>query len=460
MRRRTVIIGSLLIILFCFEIAISYSNYNSNLASPNASTSNNFFRRRILNELSSIPQVTGLDKQINQFIHKWHVKGASVAIVKEGKLVYAKGFGYANEDSLEMVQPEHLFRIASVSKLITAVAIMKLVEENKLTLEDKVFGQAGILNDSMYLDYRDRKVEDITVKHLLEHSGGWATRWYGDPMFATLEIANKLNVPAPATLEQVIHYVLKKHRLYFRPGTRSYYSNFGFAVLGEIIEKVTGIPYEDYVKYEVCAPLGIENMAIGHNLYQEKHKGEVTYYDKPGAPTRLSCYGDSEMVPRPYGGTDVEALSAAGGWVASSVDLMRLLVAIDSFDSKPDILSAKSLEVMTQPEKEYLSPLGWRATNKYGTWYRTGTLAGTSAVLVRTSEDISFVMLTNTSTWRGAYFSRDMKKMMEHAIHNVSQWPNHDLFEYQFPSNISPIPPQWWVKKDNNKDVLSLLKKQ
>ena len=261
-------------------------------------------------------------------------------------------------------------------------------------------------------------------------------------MFATLEIANRLNIEAPAPPESIIQYILKRHRLYFRPGTRSYYSNFGYVVLGEIIEKITHSSYEDFVRKEVLAPIGILDMYIGNNLYEERYKGEVTYYDKPGAPLRLSCYGDNKIVPRTYGGTNVEALGSAGGWIASSVDLMRLLVSIDGLESKPDILTDKSIKLMTSPDVDHLSPLGWRATNGEK-WWRTGTLAGTSAILERQNEELSWVMVVNTSTWRGARFSRDIKYMMERAISSIDQWPDHDLFNYQLPMHVSPIAPKF-----------------
>ncbi len=87
------------------------------------------------------------DSVMESFIRRWQVSGASVALVKHGKLVYAKGYGLADKENNEPVQPTHLFRIASISKLVTAVGIMKLVESNQLSLNDTVFGENGILND-------------------------------------------------------------------------------------------------------------------------------------------------------------------------------------------------------------------------------------------------------------------------------------------------------------------------
>lgn len=109
------------------------------------------------NEYSYLYDLKHVDSAMTGLLKDWRIAGASVAIVKEGRLVYAKGFGYADKESKDPVTPNHLFRIASVSKLVTAVAVMKLAEEGKLDLDDKVFGDEGLLNDSIYLDIADKK---------------------------------------------------------------------------------------------------------------------------------------------------------------------------------------------------------------------------------------------------------------------------------------------------------------
>lgn len=445
------LITTILTLFFYFEVALTssgpyYTDSNSKLESPQ-------YKRRVTNELSATPHLEILDKKIQTFLNIWQVKGATVGVMKEGRLVYAKGFGYADEEKMEVVQPEHLFRVASVSKLITAVAIMQLVEEGSLSLDDHVFGSQGILNDSIYSNIRDKNVEKITVRHLLEHSAGWSTRG-GDPMFNTLKIANRLNVETPVSVQDIIRHELKYKRVYFTPGSRSYYSNFGFVVLGEVIRKISGLPYEFYVKHEVLAPLGIEDMAIGRSLLKDKYPAEVHYYDKPRAPHRLSIYGTGQMVSRTYGGTDIESLSSAGGWIASSIELLRLLSAIDGFSEREDILSAESIETITTPRKSHLSPLGWRDVNSKDEWWRTGTLAGSSAILMRRPDNICFVMITNSSNWRGSRFSQDMKYMLDKAIDQVQEWPQHDLFEYQFPKDLAPIPPAWWITKNDTREII------
>ncbi|HNT41449.1 MAG TPA: serine hydrolase domain-containing protein, partial [Tenuifilaceae bacterium] len=137
---------------------------------------------KITNALTSSSEYEWLNNAFSSFIAKWELTGASVAIAKDGRLIYARGFGYASKEENIPMEPYNLLRVASVSKLITATAVMKLVEENKIQLDSKVFGPNGILNDNIFLNYKDKRVEDITVKNLLNHSAGWSTRW-GDHMF-------------------------------------------------------------------------------------------------------------------------------------------------------------------------------------------------------------------------------------------------------------------------------------
>jgi CubicO group peptidase (beta-lactamase class C family) len=378
------------------------------------------------NALSAVEDLKYQDKLIENFLRKWGIVGASVGVVKDGKLVYAKGYGYAEKDKVS-VEPYHTFRIASVSKLITAIAVMKLIEEDRLSLDDTVFGPNGILNDAVYCKSKDSKIYNITVRHLLVHTGGWSTRTYGDPMFQSLEIASKMKAPAPAGEEAIIEYVLSK-RLPYAPGTKYDYSNFGYFILGKVIEKIADMPYETYVQRAILYPLDIFDMQLARNLCKDKFDKEVFYYDHQGAEKRLSCYGTGELVERPYGGSDIEVLGAAGAWIASPASMLKLLAAVDGQDSKPDILSQQTIDMMTASNEDEERAMGWKG-NKNGKWYRTGTLIGTNAMLVRQSDGISWMMVTNTNVWTGPRFNFEINNLMNRVIQSVEEWPDVDLFE-------------------------------
>lgn len=399
---------------------------------------------RLNNEHSSYYELRSIDSVFSKFIRRWGIAGASVAIAKDGKMVYTKGFGKADKETGEFVQPDHLFRIASVSKLITAAGIMKLVEDGYLELNDYVFGPRGILNDSIYSKILDPKVKDITIRHLLKHQGGWSASM-GDPMFETLEIALKMNVPPPADPVTVTQYMLAK-RLHFKPGTKSSYSNLGYCILGQVIEKVSDVTYEKYIQSKILNPLGIYNMQIGKNLILDKALNEVSYYDYDGALSRLSIYGTGDFVSRTYDGTNVEGLGAAGGWIATSSQLLKLVLAIDGFDTKPDILSVASIEAMTSGVEAGGSPLGWKGVDAKGNWWRTGTLAGTSALVMRQADGTSFAVILNSSTYKGPRFTTEINKAMQKALNGIEEWPSHDLFSYFEPTVVRPIPPNNWPK--------------
>lgn len=191
-----------------------------------------------------------------------------VAIARQGKLVYARGFGYADTAAGIETQPYSKFRVASISKLVTAVAVMKLMEEGKLSLDDKVFGPDGILNDSCYCYPRDKRVFNISVAHLLSHEGGWSQR-YGDQMFMPHVIAREMKCSLPVDTRTIVRFALSK-RLHFTPGTGRSYSNLGYSILGLVIEKISGMPYEDYCTTAIFEPLGIYDIVPGKIFRKRK----------------------------------------------------------------------------------------------------------------------------------------------------------------------------------------------
>lgn len=390
---------------------------------------------RIPNNYSYNNEFEGFDSQMEKFMDKWGIVGASVAIAKDDKLVYAKGFGFADRETSQPVQPYNLFRVASVSKLVTAVGIMKLVEDGVISLETNVFGRNGILNDSVYCNYIDPRVELITVRQLLEHSAGWTNR-YGDHMFMPTVVAKKLNKQLPVDDNDIIRFALM-HRLHFQPGSFSSYSNLGYAVLGKVIEKVSGVDYENYIKTRVLYPLGIYDMSIGGSYLSERKEIEVKYYEADNSILVEDYKGTGEMVLRSYGGNDIKSLGAAGGWIASATDLTKLMLSINENPYFKDILLPESIETMVNPLDLQKSPLGWRRINDFE-WVRTGTLASTSAIMVQRKDGVSYVVISNTGSWKGADFTSEIERHMNKSISSIHSWPELDLFKMDF-ANMKPL---------------------
>jgi len=383
-----------------------------------------------LAQLSSTQQTALLDSMAEDFIQQWDIQGMTLGVVKDGKLVYAKGFGYAEKERNLKAKPHHLFRIASASKLVTSVAIMKLVEAGKISLDSKIFGENGVLKKYNHW-IADPILHKVTVRHLLTHTAGWRNYLRTDPMFVPVLVAQAMKVPSPISFEETIHFMLSQ-RGHFEPGSFYDYSNFGYCLLGTVIEEVTKKPYENYVREDILNSIGAGRMKIGKNRYKERFPHEVRYYEAEGSARNISIYNPTDSASRVYEGNNTEALGAAGGWIASSVDMLRLVCAIDGFETKKDILSKESIAEMTKfNEKDSIRtnqhPLGWKQITPEK-WWRTGNLSSTNISLTRRNDGYSWVLITNTGSWRASFFPYEMEGMMNRALQKV-QFPNHDLFE-------------------------------
>jgi CubicO group peptidase (beta-lactamase class C family) len=349
------------------------------------------------------------DAQMQAFLSKYQIPGATLAVAKNGKLVYMRAFGTADQAGTELTRPDHMFRIASISKPITSIAIMQLIESGQLSLSDKPFGPGGILNVDPYFanaSVTDLRVYDITIQNLLEHAAGWNrdlpitpnppppypfSFGASDPIDFPLHVTQTLGEPNPVTRRGLIKFLIQKG-LDFAPGTEFNYSNVGFLVLGEVIEKKTGMTYENYVKQNIFAPLGIYDIRLGKNLLADKREREGEYNN---AFTNLSVYGTGQFVPWQYGGASVEAMDAHGGWIATARDLVRLLTAIDGFPSRPDILSAASLQTMTTPSANNINYAKGIGVNSAGRWWHAGALFGSYSWMVRDNNQVTWAVIMN-----------------------------------------------------------------
>ncbi len=375
-----------------------------------------------------VPQLANFDAAMLNLMTTYNVPGGQLAITYRGRLVYNRGFGFSNKATQDLVYPKSLFRIASVSKPVTAVACMKLFDQGLLNLDAKIFGTGGILNDAKYQNILDPLCSNITVRMLLQHSGGWNRNISGDPMFDAYNIATKMGVSSPPSPAVVIQYVLANKMLDFKPGSQSQYSNFGYCVLGRVIEKITGQSYEDYVTNNILVPLGITDMQLGSNLLANQLPNEVNYYDYPGAPLAYSVYTNSTLVPWPYGGFNVEFMDSHGGWVSSGEDLLKLVCAFDRFNTRPDILSTATIDTMIKPSAHDPNYGFGIAVNAYNNWWHIGSLPGTTSEIVRNgNSQLNWAILLNTRDQAGNINSA-MDNLVWNVLPSITSWPAFDLF--------------------------------
>lgn len=388
-----------------------------------------------------VPQMTQADNLIKSFMKTYSIPGLTIALSKDGKIVYMRGFGYEDRAKTIPVQPNNLFRIASCSKQITAIAIMKLFQEGKLSMSSKVFGTGGILKNAPIIStatISDARIYEITVEQLLEHTAGWdrsvncnpnPTPPYPyffsgcDPINNPLSVSQELGISNPVSENYLTKYLLQKG-LNFVPGSKYAYSNIGYLCLGAIIEELSGKTYENYVKSEILEPLGIYDMHTGGNLLSDKQEREVEYTSAEG--TNLSVYGTGIQVPWTYGGMNVHAMSAHGGWITTARDFVKLLCAVDGFASKPDILSAATITEMTSPPA--VSPnyaKGWQV-NSFGNWWHTGAIPGTASQVVRASNGYNWFIIMNNRYNSNSFWSA-LDNLGWNIINNTTTWPTWDL---------------------------------
>jgi N-acyl-D-amino-acid deacylase len=384
---------------------------------------------------TAVPELASFDRVLTTLMGKWGIPGGAIAVVKDGRLVLARGYGYADADAKSPVAPNALFRIASVSKPITAVAVLQLAEQRRLDLDAKAFALLPGLTPPPGATV-DARMDAITVRQLLSHLGGWDRTRSFDPMFRATQIAEALGTAPPAGAEAVIRY-MRGQPLDFAPGERYVYSNFGYAVLGRIIEQASGQSYGAYVTESVLRPMGITRMRLGRSLLQDRAPGEVRYYDGSGlAPSVFPAGG---QVPWPYGGFHLEAMDAHGGWIASAVDLAKFIAAVDGLATRPDLLRPETVALMTaRPPavwdgSAFHYAAGWLVRPQQGNWWHDGSLPGTSALIVRTGTGLAWAVLFNArSMVAGSTFEQEVDPAVWQAVAQVATWPAHDLFS-QFP---------------------------
>lgn len=380
-----------------------------------------------------VPQLTSFDGLMQQFIQARGIPGAQLAVGVQGRLVYARGFSWnANPD--EVVQPTSIFRIASVTKPFTSAAIMRLVQEGKFKLDDPV---VKILDLTPPKGQKpDPRLKQVTILNLLQHQGGWDRDLKDsyDPMFHDEIISRALDVSLPISIKDIVTY-MNGQPLQFDPGTKYVYSNYGYCLLGRVIETVTGKAYADYVQDTILTPLNIHGMIQGRSLEKYRAHGEVAYYAQATKVPSVFGAQAPAKVPAPYGSFNIENMDSHGRWVANAIDLVRFAQSFDNPQHDP-VLSKDSIDrtfavPATGMDHGTYYACGWqvRPINKHGqnTWH-SGGLDGTATLLVRLVGGIDYAVLFNQRDDPSGLSYDDMDAALHTVIDPVQTWPDHDLF--------------------------------
>jgi CubicO group peptidase (beta-lactamase class C family) len=356
------------------------------------------------------------DYKLAQFILDRNITGISVALTYDDRLLYASGFGSADREAKVNVTVHDRFRLASVSKSITAVAALKLVESGALRLGDHVLGDGSILGDTFSSKTYNDWERNITVQDLLEHSLGFVdVDMCGDGCDPTY-----LEKLLALDQWQLVGALLDQYTPSHAPGTFANYSNFGFFLAGRVIEAASGVvPYQDYVQEAVLRPLGIVNMTLA---LDERQEHEVKYYDaeKPDGPYKFH----------------VHRRDSVGAWIATPIDLTKLLTAINGIPGRPDYLNQSTIDILFEK-----SPI---ASSSYAKGFtvrsdehglidaaKDGGYSGTrSFVNINFRNKTTYAIVVNSEMpWDERFGGAlDLKTLMDNLTWPIEEWPSYDLF--------------------------------
>jgi len=318
--------------------------------------------------------IPDLDNKIIAFMSTYNIPGASLAVSKNGKLVYMKGYGFADTATKELVTTADRFRLASVSKTYTGVAIMKLFQEGKIDLDGKVFGAGSILGTDYGTPPYNPNLTAITVRMLLQHiTGAWGAATGGDVIDQNPTYTNK----------QLLDWIIDTRPMPDTPGSIFDYSNVNFFILGRIIEKITGLSYYDYIQ-SIMNIIGATATESAGRTLADRKPNEVVYYGQGTDASFVYTIG----FPR----RDADA-----GLIATARDVLKLITAVDGFPTRPDILNAATITQFTTPSvvfAGYACGIGiWSAQHL---WFNDGSLPGTRTWFMRHDNGMCVALLLNS----------------------------------------------------------------
>jgi CubicO group peptidase (beta-lactamase class C family) len=273
---------------------------------------------------------TGVHAVMRDFMQSHAVRAGQLAVRRNGTLRLAAGYTWA-EPGYPETRADNLMRVASVSKAFTCAAIRSLVQNGQLDLDDEVFPLLDITNVALPGQTKDGRVDDITVRQCVEHTGGWVRRVSTmDPVFRARDIARALTLPGRATKRDVARYMYGEPLQYTPGDTSTYdagdrYSNFGYVLLGLVVERVSGMPFRDYLAQAVLQPLGVDGeVFVGATERAGRRAGEVAYDHADAGSSAISPWSDA-LVPVAYGNFLIEAMDAGGGLITTAPAVTRFI---------------------------------------------------------------------------------------------------------------------------------------
>ncbi|WP_312881846.1 serine hydrolase domain-containing protein [Actinomadura alba] len=379
--------------------------------------------------------LVNFDTTMKKYMYERGITAGQLAVARGGKLVFTRAYTLSTPAKpVPAVTPTSLFRIASLSKHITATAILRLAQEGRLNLGTPVTSLLDL--KPMTGKKADARLSNVTIWRLLQHTGGWDREISDDPGTIEHKIADALGTGLPNDNADMMTYMTSLP-LDFTPGSRHAYCNYGYLLLGRVIEEVTGQSYGSYVTSRLLTPLKITRMRLGRTLKAET-PGEVPY--ESVFTTRTVLDESAKIVPYPYGGFNMANKDASGGWVATAMDLVRFERVFD-LPATTNLLDARSISrAFARPEWGTFPSGSWYGAGWYvrenngglNTWH-SGGLAGTHTYLCRRYDGVAYAAFFNRrqETDSEPDFG-DIDPLLYGVANGITTWPSVDYSSLYF----------------------------
>jgi CubicO group peptidase (beta-lactamase class C family) len=320
------------------------------------------------------------ERKIDSLFSQYNSKtaGVAVGIVKDGKLIFKKGYGTANLEYDIPITPKAIFNVGSVSKQFTTFSIYLLEKQGKISLDDDV---------RKYIPELPIYEKTITIRHLCSHTSGLKDQW------ALLTLAG-WRMDDIITSEQVMKIISKHKALNFAPGSQFKYSNSGFTLLAEIVKRVSGKSFAEFAKENIFDPLGMENTLIYDDNEKIVKNRAYSYGSENGLYSKRNLNSSSVGPTNVY--TTVEDLSK---WTTNfenpkvgDVDFINRFNERTSLDNgEPAILAVRDGEIIYHAKGQFIR--NYKGLTVYN---HTGSDAGFKSYLGRFQENkLSIILLSN-----------------------------------------------------------------
>jgi N-acyl-D-amino-acid deacylase len=346
------------------------------------------------------PELTVFDSALQGYMSEKGLRGATLAVSRNGKQLLSRGYGWFDAEERTPMPADAMMRIASNVKPLTAMLIVKLIHDSKLTLDTRVQEYLNI--HPLAGGKLDPRWKEVTVKMLLEHRGGWDRKAAidgspdgFDPMFEHELIAKALKRTPPLKAQDFIDYMAGQP-LQFQPGEKSAYSNFGYCLLGRVAEKATGMTYIEALRKEICLPLGATDIELARSRVEDRNSREPVYRDGGTSPNALTSAG--EIVRAADGSYIAEATDSHGGVIGSAPHLLRVLDAY--------WISGEPRE----PGERYR-------------YRHLGSLPGTFSVMIQRPDGVNIVCNFNQRTDPTVKGDEAIAKVLNEVADSIKDWP-------------------------------------